>query len=235
MDSLPVDFRDKDKGFLAYTQRIVGIHAPPSQAPKLRKLYSFFFRNHAIYRFCCILHGTQALSGKATAIPKQDIDALPYPKNPMDLSFSFWENVIQNDVLSYMADYVRLGQNSQLLREKAKSDDLKNYSTMFCRMLGSIYSTLKANNPIFWNNLICQPFYFGDSPELTWLDSDAEANLEKLIYYENHERLRTVRVFRFYDKNVLLIVKPDRLRYWIRSTAIRDADDTLTELYHQGY
>ena len=102
-------------------------------------------------------------------------------------------------------------------------------------MLGSIYDNLKASTPIFWNNLICQPFYFGDSPELTWLDSDAEANLEKLIYYENHERLRTVRVFRFYDKNVLLIVKPDRLRYWIRSTAIWDADETLTHLYHQGY
>ena len=75
---------------------------------------------------------------------------------------------------------------------------------MFCRMLGSIYSNLKASAPIFWNNLICQPFYFGDSPELTWLDSDAEANLEKLIYYEKHERLRTVRVFRFYDKNGIL-------------------------------
>jgi len=233
LDSLPVAFREK--GFLAYSQRIVGIHAPSSQIKKLRELYEFFCRNLDIYRFCCTLHGTQALLGKATAIPKQDIDKLPYPKDHKDFKLSFWEKAIQSDVLKYMADYIRLGQNSLLLGKKAKESDVENYSKMFCKMLGSIYDNLKARTPIFWNNLICQPFYFGDSPELTWLDSDAEANLEKLIYYENHERLRTVRVFRFYDKNVLLIVKPDRLRYWIRSTAIRDADETLKDLYHQGY
>jgi hypothetical protein len=44
-----------------------------------------------------------------------------------------------------------------------------------------------------------------------------------------------VRVLRFYDRNVILIVKPDRLRYWIRSTAIRDADETLADLQKQGY
>ncbi len=233
LDSLPVAFREK--GFLAYSQRIVGIHAPSSQIPKLRKLYKLLRRNHDIYRFCCTLHGTQALLGKATAIPKQDIDTLPYPKNPRELSLSFWEEALCKDILMYMAEYVRLGQNSELLQKEASNNDLLQYSGMFVKMLGSIYDNLKADNPIFLNGLICQPFCFGDNPELAWFDKDAEMELEKLIYYDNHAYLRTVRVFRFYDKNVLLIVKPDRLRYWIRSTAIRDADDTLTNLYHQGY
>ena len=38
-----------------------------------------------------------------------------------------------------------------------------------------------------------------------------------------------------YDANVILIVKPDRLRYWIRSVAIRDADETLHDLRRQGF
>jgi len=42
-------------------------------------------------------------------------------------------------------------------------------------------------------------------------------------------------VLRFYEANTILIVKPDRLRYWIRSAAIRDADETLTDLRSQGY
>ena len=233
LDSLPVAFRDK--GFLAYRHKIIGIHAPRTQVAKLRSLYEILRTNHDIYRFCCTLNGSQLLVGKATAILKQDIDLLPYPKDHKDLKLSFWEKAIQSDVLKYMSDYIRLGQNSQLLREKAKESDIENYSKMFCQMLGSVYDNLHASEPVLLDGLTCQPFYFGDSPELTWLDSDAEANLEKLIYYENHERLRTVRVFRFYDKNVLLIVKPDRLRYWIRSTAIWDADETLRDLYHQGY
>jgi len=233
LETLPVAFWDKQ--FLSYSNEITGIHASASEKPELLRLYNLFCERHDILRFTVMLYGSRSFVSKSTAILKWDIDRLPFPEQSQPLQFSFWEKALQNDVLKYMADYVRLGQNSQLLREKAKDNDLKKYSKMFCRMLGSIYSNLKASTPIFWNNLICQPFYFGDSPELTWLDSDAEANLKKLIYYENHERLRTVRVFRFYDKNVLLIVKPDRLRYWISSTAIWDADETLTDLYHQGY
>jgi hypothetical protein len=68
-----------------------------------------------------------------------------------------------------------------------------------------------------------------------WLIEQPEDELLKLIYSENHEHLRTVRLLRLYSENVLLLVKPDRLRYWIRSTAIRDADETLLDLRRQGY
>jgi hypothetical protein len=44
-----------------------------------------------------------------------------------------------------------------------------------------------------------------------------------------------VRVVRYKEGNVILIVKPNRLRYWICSTAIRDADDTLIDLRRQGW
>jgi hypothetical protein len=149
---------------------------------------------------------------------------------------SFWEKAIQEDVLKYMADYIRLGQNSNLLQKEATNKHLKEYSNLFVKMLGSVYDNLKADKPVFLNDsgLICQPFYFGDQPAISWLD-DTGDKLRKLIYYKNHEHLRTVRVLRFYDKNVMLIVKPDRLRYWIRSTAIRDADETLVDLREQGY
>jgi hypothetical protein len=138
-------------------------------------------------------------------------------------------------MLDYMADYVRLGQNSELLQKEASNNDLLQYSGMFVKMLGSIYDNLHASEPVFLDGLTCQPFYFGEHPDVSWLGKDAEDELRKLIFYQNHEDLQTVRVFRLYSENAMLIVKPDRLRYWIRSTAIRDADDTLTDLYHQGY
>jgi len=235
LDSLPIAFWNE--GFLSYRHEIIGIHAPKSESDtsKLCELYEYLQRHHHFLRFMVTLYGARAFIAKSTSILKQDVDVLPYPEDKKDLSLSFWEQTLCDEAINNMANYIRVGQNSDLLRKSADKKVLCQYSQMFIKMLGSIYDNLKASTPFFWNNLICQPFYFGDSPELTWLDSDAEANLEKLIYYEKHERLRTVRVFRFYDKNVLLIVKPDRLRYWIRSTAIRDADDTLTHLYHQGY
>jgi hypothetical protein len=234
LESLPVAYWDKE--FLAYRHRIVGIHAPKSQASELRNLYEHFLSKHNTYRFCCTVHGTESLVGKATAIRKQDIDILPYPEDMGNLSFSFWEEALCEDVLRYMAEYVRLGQNSKLLVKSANTNDLSNYSNMFVRMLGSVYHNLMASDPVFLDGLICQPFYFGDRPNLSWLGEQTEDELRRLIYDDKqHKYLRTTRVLRFYSENVLLTVKPDRLRYWICSTAIRDADETLIDLRRQGY
>jgi len=233
-ESLPVVFWDK--GFIAYRAKIVGIHAPRFQVSELRKFYDTLRQNHDIYQFLCALKGTQSLVGKATAILKQDIDLLPYPEDLGDLSFSFWEDALCEDVLKHMTEYIRLGQNSSLLKTAAYIDDLREYSSMFLRMLGSVYNNLNASDPIFLNGLTCQPFYFGERPNFSWLMEQTGDGLRKIIYDDKkHEHLRTVRVFRFYAENVLLLVKPDRLRYWIPSTAIRDADETLVDLRRQGY
>ena len=233
LESLYTDFLEK--GFLAYSQRIVGIHAPDNQQPELLKLFRFFIENHNTYRFCCALLG-QAFLGKATSISKQDIDLLPYPENQRELLLSFWEKVLSEDILKYMSKYLRLGHNSDLLRKSADKNILYQYSELFIKMLGSIYKNLKSSDPVFVNGLICQPFYFGEKPELDWLNKNAEEGLKKLIYStDEYKHLRTIRVVRFYDKNVFIIIKPDRLRYWIRSTAIWDADETLDDLYSQGY
>jgi len=135
-----------------------------------------------------------------------------------------------------MSDYVRLGQNSELLARAADPNNLREYCNVFRQLLGSVYGNLQAADPVYFNGLIFQPFYFGDRPSLSWLAEQPEAELRKIIYDDNkHKHLRTIRVLRFYSQNVLLLVKPDRLRYWIHSTAIRDADETLVDLRKQGY
>ncbi len=232
-DSLPLAFWDKQ--FLAYRDKIVGIHAPEAQTSDLRVLYATLRERHRIYRFCCTLNGSQSLIGRATAILKQDIDMLPLPEDAKSLSLSFWEDMLCQDVLEYMAEYVRLGHDSALLQYAASTKDLQNYRSIFSRMLGSVYSNLQADGPVLLNGLICQPFHFGDPPDLAWLNNSTEGELRRLIYQESHESVRTIRVFRYYRDNVILIVKPDRLRYWIGSTAIRDADEALVDLRRQGY
>jgi hypothetical protein len=232
-EMLPMAFWDK--GFLAYRDKIVGIHSPQSQITDLRAFYDTLKQRHERYRFCCTLNGSQALVGKATAILKQDIDVLPFPENPRALTFSFWEQALQDDILKYMTAYTRLGQNSPLLQEQATANHLKAYAEMYCRLLGSIYDNMQAHEPIYLNGLTCQPFYFGERPNLPWLGEATGEHLAELVYHEHSDRLRTVRVVFFYLKNVILLVKPDRLRYWIPSTAIRDADETLVDLHQNGF
>ena len=233
VDSLPILFWDKN--YLTYSYSMVGIHSPSNQTSELRAFYSTISNYHEFYRFFCTLNGT-SLVGKATTLLKDDIDNLPYPEDLKELSFSFWEKALCEDILEYMTDYIRLGQNSKLLAMSADTATLNAYSEMFIRMLKSVYDNLKASDPIFLNGLTCQPFYFGERPDFSWLSEQPENELRKLIYDDkNHIQLRTIRILRLYSENFLLLIKPDRLRYWIRSTAVRDADETIIDLRQQGF
>ena len=186
-------------------------------------------------RFASLVNGSRGIVQRATSLLKSDIEALPFPEDETELRFAFWESALADDTLNYFTEFVRRGQNSALLRRTADSEVLTDYSALFCRMLGSVYSNLRASEPVFLDGLICQPFYFGDEPTIEWLGPDCEEPLTNLVFDDSLDSLRTIRVIRFYHENVVFVVKPDRLRYWIRSTAIRDADDTLIDLQKQGY
>jgi len=231
-ESLPCAFWDK--GFLAYRAKIVGIHTDPVSRDDLRRFFQVFCGNREAIRAFCALFGTQALVGRSTPILKRDLDVLPWPENG-DWELAPWERALCEDVVKFMCEYVRRGQNSALLRNAAKPKDLETYAKQFCGMLGSVYDNLRElSPPLYRNGLIEQAFCFGQRPEIAW-PAQWESDLRDLVYVKQGESLRTARVLRFYTGNVIVIVKPDRLRYWIRSTAIRDADETLVDLRKQGY
>ncbi len=235
-ESLPIAFWEK--GFLAYRDKIVGIStqsSEPSERAELKRFFDTFCSRHRLYQFCCALNGSQHLVGKATAILKQDIDLIPFPDDASELRLSFWEEILKEDVLKHMLEFVRQGQNSALLSDAARPKHVVDYAKVFCRLLTSVYSNLRSSDAMFLNGLICQPFYFGTSPPLTAIAEMCDEYLASLIYDESHSSFRTIRLVRYYADNVLLIVKPDRLRYWLRSTAIRDADETILDLKTQGY
>ena len=59
--------------------------------------------------------------------------------------------------------------------------------------------------------------------------------LDRLLLHQRGTRLRVHRVTRLFDGNCLFFLKPKPLRFWLRSIAIRDADETFAELRRQGY
>ena len=36
-------------------------------------------------------------------------------------------------------------------------------------------------------------------------------------------------------ENIIYLIKPKQLRFWLKSIAIRDADETFVDLRNQGY
>ena len=129
-EKLPCAFRQS--GFLAYKAKIVGIHADAHGERALRAFYESFLENRSALRALCLLLGTQALVGKATAILKRDLDALPWPANGAGWSLAEWERILCEDVVKCTAAFVRLGQNSKLLKQSVTVEDLSSIRRHVC-------------------------------------------------------------------------------------------------------
>ena len=232
IDTLPCAFWDE--GFLAYRHRIVGIHAPDNERSELSDFFATFSSHRTLLSALCAIYGSEALSGKATSILKRDIDILPWPDAPERWNLSWWEEVLCSDVVRWMVEFVRRGHNSPLLKQTVTLDALRNYSMIFIRMLGSVYENLQPARSGVLGGIAFQAFSFGDPRMEDW-PADWSNTLQNTIYRDHGDAMRTTRILRFYDQNTLILVKPDRLRYWISSTAIQDADETLVDLQRQGY
>ena len=231
-EQLPMVFRSR--GFLAYRDKIIGISAGKEDEGRLGEFFHAMEDNKDLLRFLIYLFSTQMLVGKSTAFLKRDLDQLPSFGSNFYRKQSWWEKILIQDVLDHFVEMIRTGQSSRLTLDQASIEDLLSYSGTFVRLLGSVYSNLRADRCGFAEGMAYQAFTFGKKSTLDWPD-DWSQFLGDLVHKQDSAALRTRRIIRFYEGNTIIIVKPDRLRNWIPSTAIRDADETLVDLVEQGF
>jgi type I restriction-modification system DNA methylase subunit len=217
---------------LAYTHSFVGIKALKSQETDMESFLKKFINMKEKYlQPMLILLGSQTLTGRATAALSKDIFDLPWPSND-DFDLPPWENELLADVRDYMAEYVRQGQDSKLLKSFATKTDLKNYSNVFLRIIRNAYQNMKLMKKLESDNLILIAFSFSDKEDTLPILNDPHwaDKLQSLMTKEESYFLRTQRIVRILTGNTVIIIKPNKLRYWIRSVAIRDVDDILTQI-----
>lgn len=71
---------------------------------------------------------------------------------------------------------------------------------------------------------------------MEWQGADAlKDRLASLLQERQGQSLQITRIARIYDGNFVFLLKPDRLRFWMRSVALRDADEMLADLRVQGF
>lgn len=235
---IPVYFSDK---YLTFRHNIVGINAPKKDTEELKNLYSYLQKRNDLFRLFIAATSNQLFINKNTAILKQDLMSIPYPENIGDLKLSFAEKIIKDDVLKYGFEYLRRNDN-KITRDEADKDFLLPFAEVFCKALNSIYEeenskSFKLHRIIESNSWFACDFSF-TGKELThkYLNSaKAENDLTHLIENSLNKNLRINRIVRYYSKNTVILVKPKQLRYWLKSSALRDADDSLQDLIKAGY
>lgn len=225
---------EQQKGFLAYNSDIVGINAPAADAASLKHFYEFLLKNKRYISALIQVFSTKTIINRNTTPLTSDIASLPCPGNG-DFLFSQWERILLDDVDQYITDYALKGYKSKLLLRSASSRDFDNYTSYFLKLLSSVYPDLHAGERFSSNGLSGQAFFFGKTIESSLLNKCDFSTLSSIIYSEQGKSLINWRILRIFDGNAFIIIKPDRLRYWIRSVAIRDSDDILACLVDQGF
>lgn len=223
------------KFYLTYKNKIVGYAAPKSDLPALRSVAVWLGQDSVALRAYAACVSVRLFTQKATTLSAVDINSLPYPKTgSLDLSAN--EQVVAEDVTQWFRDFVRLGEDSDIMRNHG-ADSLPAFNEVFCRQISTVYARkpLRALRAETWPGIICQPFVFGNG-KADWTGAETlHDRLDALLRERKGLALSVTRIARVYDGPFVFLIKPDRQRFWLRSVALRDADETLADLRAQGF
>jgi len=219
---------------ICFLHQIYGIHAPKADLPLLERVRDALSDDRRL-RFHLLATSGGYLIGRSSAFRTGDMLTLPFPESPQDLKLSPLEQALFEDALDHVADFKRNG-NEAKCQKPPNDDELRQFGDFFCLILGSVYKELKADAPVRLPNGVCFPFYFGAAPSVRLDSGRAGAmKLDKLLNASVGSSLRCQRILRVFQDNMLFLVKPARLRYWLRSIAVRDADELFVDLQAMGY
>ena len=220
-----------EQGILTFPDQIVGFSG--KDAELLRRVSNWIRAHVSVLQGFVAGNSAKLFTKKATAIGCSDIYALPFPTNG-DLDLSENEIIVLEDIATYYRDFLRKGFHSAIGRA---AENLEAYSMLVCQQVNAIYAQkpLRALEPQSWPGIKCQPFVFGDGV-VDWSGHETlTEHLEAILHEKQGTSLSRTRIARIYDGSHIFLIKPDRERYWLKSIALRDADDLLADLRAQGF
>ena len=128
-----------------------------------------------------------------------------------------------------------------LFRSPASESDLRKYGKVFNSLLNSVYGKSEKSfylNKIYdWGEFYITEFNYGSEEKKTDFEKIDELtdNLKSLITNELGRNFQLQRIIRINERNKFSFLKPKSLRYWLRSIAIKDADEVFSGLVKAGY
>jgi len=240
---LYIAFTDDDLGF---KNEILGIHAPQEQREELIKLRKHIIDNRRLYKMLSLSgSGRAGISRSIGTILAKNVMALPYPENLNKLRLSKAEKIICDDVIEYYVGQMSKGEEAKVNAEDTNEQILKAFAEVFCDSLNSIYKEgtklFYPLDPIESVSFICFPFAYGNPNKPQNISKSEKKQIEKgdlsgLIDNQQDANILYKRIIKLYhQRDMVYLVKPKTLRYWLKSIALRDANEVFRDLVNSGY
>jgi type I restriction-modification system DNA methylase subunit len=240
-----------NKKHLFFKRDFIGLKVPDSSLDELQHIHERFRKtskkqlNFQLYVLatssnCLILH--------ETAIRQGDLLDVPFSHDDKSLALSEAESHLQDDVLNY---YIHLGKSISIqgaankLHAFVSDTQLIGYGKSFCLEMNGIYSKNGKSwqAGVIYRNALYTVYQFGFGPDNALVNQVVETLDENMMILlqdklSNSGTIYT-RVVRLYSHvkgyDCVYLIKPNAIRYWLHSIALRDADDTFYELAQEGY
>lgn len=221
-------------GYYTYGHKIVGFCAGKGAYDSIKLLAEWLQAHRRTLSALVCAGGTTMFTQRASSVGLQNILGLPSPSAQLELTPH--EQILVDDIVDYYRDLIRLGEDSAAMRQ-AGAPALDGFNDVYTTQINGVYrkNKLRALKPQTWPGIVCQPYVFGEGA-VDWTGADElRGKLDILLQEKRSGGLSVTRIARLYDGACIYLLKPDRLRYWLRSIALRDADETLADLAQQGF
>ncbi len=236
--SIPVLLNNKAIG---YKNEIIGIHSPSESINELKNIYTRL-HNNPLYRFYILTTSARSGVSRSTKTTLQkDILGIPFPENEQDIELTRYDKILVDDTLNYGLEFLGKDTNIKSLNIASK-EELKEFGSIFCEILNSLFETEEKKyiqDSIYQSSsFICSIFKYSEENNKSIFNKtldEIEKHIAQLVYNNIGTSYRINRVVKIYDGDYIYLLKPKELRYWLKSIALRDADETIIDLYNAGY
>lgn len=219
----------------AFDSRFVGVSNLSKSDCKL--IFNKLKKNERINSLKTIATCSQFYNRGKTAIQKQDIDNWTIPLKQDKIEISKEEEVIVDDILDYIYPAWYKGNDAEVNKKDVTIPQLENFAEIFNESFNNIY---KQNNKeqflkkiIKGRDFFALEFLYDDIVlETEIIESQQEIDIILKNYISENAVVN--RIMKIYGKNTITFLKPKNLRYWLKSIALRDADDVFDDIIEKG-
>ncbi len=237
-ESIPCILLDYD---IVFKNEIIGIHAPSDEIKELEKVF-LRIKNNSLYRFYILVTSARSGVSRSTKTTLQkDILGIPFPENEKEIELTKFDKILVNDILEYGLEFLGKDTNVKVLKATIEKE-LIRFGKVFCEVLNSLFETESKKyllkNVYQTESFICTVFEYGNENTFSKTlktENEIENHIAELVYNKIGTSYRINRVVKIYDGDLIYLIKPKELRYWLESIALRDADETIVDLYKAGY
>lgn len=212
---------------------------------KLEKLKDILLLNKSIFNAFIAINADRLLYRPFNIFPK-DILKIPVFSQVIPLLYS--EQIIINDIVKYRIEELTLGENAPInnliTNNVAKFIDnngnpLNQFADIFNQSFNSIYkkedNEQRLRKLFIGNDFYALEFYYSNESYEPEVIENATLEIEEIIRNNVSRNAVVNRVLKIYGENTITLIKPKKLRFWLKSIALRDADDVFDEMIEAGF